>query len=158
MFVFFDFLLLNFDFLPMKEFYSRSVEETREYARQFAAGLQPGDVVFLCGNLGAGKTEFMRGIAQVFKCDDQLSSPSFSIFNIYNGSLRGEPVKLQHFDLYRIETPEELDVLGFGEYIDGQTISVVEWGEKFPDELPGNAKKVFIEAVGEDERRIVLER
>ena len=140
----------------MKEFYSRSVEETREYARQFAVGLQPGDVVCLSGQLGAGKTEFMRGIAQVFQCDDQLTSPSFSIFNIYNGRLKGEPVKLQHFDLYRIETPEELDVIGFGEYIDGDAISVVEWGEKFPGELPGNAKKVFIEAVGESERRIVI--
>jgi len=140
-----------------KEFYSRSVEETREYARQFAVSLQQGDVVSLSGNLGAGKTEFMRGIAQVFNCDDQLSSPSFSIFNIYNGSLRGEPVKLQHFDLYRIETPEELDMLGFGEYIDGPAISVVEWGEKFFGELPGNAKKVFIDAVGEDERRIVVD-
>ena len=141
----------------MKEFLSCSVEETREYARQFAAGLQPGDVVCLSGNLGAGKTEFMRGIAQVFSCDDQLSSPSFSIFNIYNGRLKGAPVKLQHFDLYRIETPLELEGLGFGEYIDGDAISVVEWGEKFPDELPADAKKVFIEAVGEDERRIVVE-
>ncbi len=140
-----------------KEFYSRSVEETREYARQFAAGLQAGDVVCLSGNLGAGKTEFMRGIAQVFNCDDQLTSPSFSIFNIYQGRLNGEPVKLQHFDLYRIETSLELEGLGFGEYIDGPAISVVEWGEKFPGELPANTKKVFIEAAGENERRIVID-
>ncbi len=141
----------------MREFYSRSVEETREYARQFAVSLQPGDVVSLSGNLGAGKTEFMRGIAQVFQCGDQLSSPSFSIFNIYNGRLKDAPVKLQHFDLYRIETSLELEGLGFGEYIFGEAVSVVEWGEKFPDELPGNTKKVFIEAVGEDERRIVVD-
>ncbi len=141
----------------MKEYLSRSVEETREYARQFAAGLQAGDVVCLSGNLGAGKTEFMRGIAQVFNCDDQLTSPSFSIFNIYQGRLNGEPVKLQHFDLYRIETSLELEGLGFGEYIDGPAISVVEWGEKFLNEFPGNAKKVFIEAVRENERRIVVE-
>lgn len=139
-----------------KEYLSRSVEETREYARQFAVGLQPGDVVSLSGNLGAGKTEFMRGIAQVFSCDEQLTSPSFSIFNIYNGRLRDLPVKLQHFDLYRIESPLELEGLGFGEYIAGDAISVVEWGEKFFDELPDNAKKVFIEAVGESERRIVI--
>lgn len=141
----------------MKEYLSRSVEETREYARQFAAALQSGDVVSLSGNLGAGKTEFMRGIAQVFDCDDQLTSPSFSIFNIYKGKLKGCAVKLQHFDLYRIETPLELEGLGFGEYIAGDAISVVEWGEKFPDELPANAKKVFIEAAGENERRIVID-
>ena len=140
-----------------KEYLSRSVEETREYARQFAAGLQPGDVVSLSGQLGAGKTEFMRGVAQVFDCDDQLTSPSFSIFNIYKGRLKGQPVKLQHFDLYRIETSLELEGLGFGEYVDGPAISVVEWGEKFPDELPGNTKKVFIEAVGENERRVVID-
>ena len=140
-----------------EEYLSRSVDETREYARQFAVGLQPGDVVSLSGNLGAGKTEFMRGIAQVFNCDDQLTSPSFSIFNIYKGRLKGTPVKLQHFDLYRIETPLELEGIGFGEYIDGDAISVVEWGEKFPDELPANTKKIFIEAVGETQRRIVVE-
>lgn len=140
-----------------KEYYSRSVEETREYARQFAVGLQTGDVVCLSGDLGAGKTEFMRGIAQVFNCNDQLTSPSFSIFNIYKGRLNGEPVKLQHFDLYRIETSLELEGLGFGEYIDGPAISVVEWGEKFPGELPGHVKKVFIESAGENERRIVVE-
>ncbi|MCG8345057.1 MAG: tRNA (adenosine(37)-N6)-threonylcarbamoyltransferase complex ATPase subunit type 1 TsaE [Chlorobiales bacterium] len=140
-----------------KEYLSRSVDETREYARQFAVGLQPGDVVSLSGNLGTGKTEFMRGIAQVFNCDDQLTSPSFSIFNIYKGRLNGEPVKLQHFDLYRIETSLELEGLGFGEYIDGDAISVVEWGEKFPDELPAGTKKVFIEAAGENERRIVID-
>lgn len=72
-----------------KEFFSRSLDETREFARQFAVGLQPGDVVCLNGQLGAGKTEFMRGIAQVFNCDQQLSSPTFSIFNIYEGTLRG---------------------------------------------------------------------
>lgn len=141
----------------MKEYLSHSVEETREYARQFAAGLQTGDVVSLSGNLGAGKTEFMRGIAQVFDCDDQLTSPSFSIFNIYKGRLKGSAVKLQHFDLYRIETPLELEGLGFGEYIADDAISVVEWGEKFPEELPVNTKKVFIEAAGENERRIVID-
>lgn len=141
----------------VKELLSRSVHETRECARQLAAGLQPGDVVSLSGNLGAGKTEFMRGIAQVFGCDDQLTSPSFSIFNIYRGRLNGQPVILQHFDLYRIETSLELEGLGFGEYINGDAVSVVEWGEKFMDEFPGNTKKVFIEAVGENERRIVLD-
>ncbi len=140
----------------IREFHSRSVEETREYARQFATGLRPGDVVCLSGMLGAGKTEFMRGISQVFNCEEQLSSPTFSIFNVYGGSLRGEPVTLHHFDLYRIESPEELDALGFEEYLYGPFISVVEWGEKFPEALPGNAKKVFIESAGETERRIVL--
>ncbi len=141
----------------VREFYSRSVEETREYAQQFATGLRPGDVVCLSGALGAGKTEFMRGIAQVFNCGEQLSSPTFSIFNVYDGSLRGEPVTLHHFDLYRMESPAELDTIGFEEYLYGPFISVVEWGEKFHGVLPRNAKKVFIESAGENERRIVID-
>ncbi len=140
-----------------QEFFSRSVDETREYARRFAVGLQPGDVVSLNGQLGAGKTEFMRGITQVFNCDEQLSSPTFSIFNIYEGSLRGEPVELHHFDLYRIGSVGELDSIGFEEYLYGPFISVVEWAEKFPDLLPGNAKKVFIETAGDTDRRIVID-
>lgn len=140
-----------------KEFLSRSVLETRDYARQFAAGLQPGDVVSLSGNLGAGKTEFMRGIAQLFGCDDQLTSPSFSIFNIYRGKLNGRPVTLQHFDLYRIETSLELDGLGFGDYINSDAISVVEWGEKFIEEFPPQTIRVHIETVGEEERKIVID-
>ncbi|ARM30101.1 tRNA (adenosine(37)-N6)-threonylcarbamoyltransferase complex ATPase subunit type 1 TsaE [Prosthecochloris sp. HL-130-GSB] len=140
-----------------KEFFSRSVEETREYARRFAAGLGPGDVVCLNGELGAGKTEFVRGITQVFNCDEQLSSPTFSIFNIYHGSLKGCRVELHHFDLYRIEREEELDAIGFEEYVCGPFISVVEWSEKFPGMLPGNAKKVFIESAGENQRRIVID-
>ncbi len=140
-----------------KEFFSRSLDETREFARQFAVGLQPGDVVCLNGQLGAGKTEFMRGIAQVFNCDQQLSSPTFSIFNIYEGTLRGEPVELHHFDLYRIGSTGELDAIGFEEYLYGPYISVVEWAEKFPDLLPANAKKVFIEIAGDTDRRIVID-
>lgn len=141
----------------MKELFSRSVEQTREYARQFASGLQAGDVVCLNGDLGAGKTEFMRGITQVFDCEEQLSSPTFSIFNIYHGSLRGSPVDLHHFDLYRIEREEELDAIGYAEYLCGPFIAVVEWAEKFPGLLPAQAKKVFIEAAGEHERRIVID-
>ncbi len=80
-----------------EEYLSSSAEETREYGREFASGLHPGDIVSLNGLLGAGKTEFMRGITQFFSCSDQLSSPTFPILNIYQGSLFGEEVTLHHF-------------------------------------------------------------
>jgi tRNA threonylcarbamoyladenosine biosynthesis protein TsaE len=132
---------------------SRSVEETRDYARRVASGLKPGDVVCLSGQLGAGKTEFMRGVTQVFGCDGQLSSPTFSLFNIYEGCLGGVPVEIHHFDLYRIESERELEGMGYEEYLYGPWISVVEWGEKFP--ASGRyAITVTLTITGEEERLI----
>ncbi len=116
-----------------EEFLSLSAEETRQYARRFAASLKPGDIVSLCGELGAGKTEFMRGITEFFNCDDQLSSPTFPLLNIYEGSLDGEPVTLHHFDLYRINSLQELEGIGFDEYLSSGYLSVVEWADRFPE-------------------------
>jgi tRNA threonylcarbamoyladenosine biosynthesis protein TsaE len=138
------------------EFLSGSAEETREYARRFAAGLRPGDAVCLTGPLGAGKTEFMRGIAEVFGCDEQLSSPTFSLMNIYEGRLLGRPVELHHFDLYRIESQKELEATGFEEYLSGHFISVVEWGEKFPAFDRCYTRRVRFLIAGEGLRKISI--
>ncbi|NTV92429.1 MAG: tRNA (adenosine(37)-N6)-threonylcarbamoyltransferase complex ATPase subunit type 1 TsaE [Chlorobiaceae bacterium] len=134
------------------EFLSDSPEATRDYARQFAATLQPGDIICLAGELGAGKTEFMRGITEVFNCDDQLSSPTFALFNIYHGSLRGKPVTLHHFDLYRIEKAAELETIGFSDYLAGPHISVVEWGDKFPEYRTMYTRTVTLRHAGNDVR------
>jgi tRNA threonylcarbamoyladenosine biosynthesis protein TsaE len=139
-----------------QEFLTVSAEETREIARRFATELRAGDVVCLTGQLGAGKTEFIRGIAEVFNCDDQLTSPTFSLFNIYEGSLRGLPFAVHHFDLYRIESSKELETLGFEEYLCGPFISVVEWGEKFSRYAGLYTRWVTITIAGEHERRIVI--
>ncbi len=138
------------------EYLTTSVEQTRELARQFAAGLRPGDTVCLTGPLGAGKTEFMRGITEVFGCDDQLSSPTFSLLNIYDGSYRGTPVELHHFDLYRLESEKELESAGFEEYLSGPFVAVVEWGEKFPacDRL--YTRRVVLEPAGERQRKVTI--
>jgi len=141
-----------------EEFFSRSAEETREYARQFASALQPGDRVCLKGQLGAGKTEFMKGIAGFFNCAGELSSPTFSLFNIYHGTFRGRPVDLHHFDLYRIELAQELDAIGFDEYLFGQHIAIVEWGDKFSDYLSCYTATVFLDHAGDNSRRIVITR
>ncbi|NTU59248.1 MAG: tRNA (adenosine(37)-N6)-threonylcarbamoyltransferase complex ATPase subunit type 1 TsaE [Chlorobiaceae bacterium] len=138
------------------EYLSRSSAETREYARRFASGLGPGDAVCLTGPLGAGKTEFMRGIAEVFGCDEQMSSPTFSLMNIYEGAMRSRPVELHHFDLYRLETEKELEATGFDEYLSGPFVSVVEWGEKFPSFENRYTRRVTLYIAGEDERRIVI--
>ncbi|EAT58034.1 tRNA (adenosine(37)-N6)-threonylcarbamoyltransferase complex ATPase subunit type 1 TsaE [Chlorobium ferrooxidans] len=141
-----------------QEFHSHSAEETRRYAREFAAGLHDGDVVSLCGDLGAGKTEFMRGITEFFVCEEQLSSPTFPLFNIYEGTLRGEPVTLHHFDLYRIESQKELEAIGFDEYLSSAFLSVVEWADRFPQYARFYNATVRLERTGEESRKIVINR
>jgi tRNA threonylcarbamoyladenosine biosynthesis protein TsaE len=141
-----------------EEFLSRSPEETREYARRFASGLRSGEVVLLSGQLGAGKTVFMRGITEVFNCDDQLSSPTFSLLNIYHGSLKGQEVTLHHFDLYRIRTLQELEATGFDEYLSGAYLSVVEWGDRFSEYAGRYTATVTLEHAGSDCRKIIIRR
>ena len=138
------------------EFFSSSAEETRGYGRQFASGLQPGDIVSLTGQLGAGKTVFMRGITEFFNCEDQLSSPTFPILNIYQGLLFGEQVTLHHFDLYRIQSLHELEAIGFDEYLSSGYISVVEWGDRFPKLASLYSVTVFLEYEGDDRRKIII--
>jgi tRNA threonylcarbamoyladenosine biosynthesis protein TsaE len=138
------------------EYLSHSADETREYARRFATGLRPGDVVCLTGPLGAGKTEFMRGITEAFGCDEQLSSPTFSLMNIYEGAMRAQPVELHHFDLYRLESEKELDSAGFDDYLSGPFLSVVEWGERFPSLARSYTRRVQLDIAGENQRKIVI--
>jgi tRNA threonylcarbamoyladenosine biosynthesis protein TsaE len=140
-----------------KECLTRSHEETRELARQFATTLQPGDIVALIGELGAGKTEFTRGIADVFNVEVDITSPTFSLLNIYVGSVRGRPVEIYHFDWYRINDAEELYNIGFEEYFYGEGVCIVEWADRFPKLIPKHARQVRIETVGDTERRIVIE-
>ena len=139
-----------------EEYLSTSAEETRGYVRQFASGLHPGDIVSLTGPLGAGKTEFMRGITDFFSCSDQLSSPTFPILNIYEGSLFGAEVALHHFDLYRIKSLHELEAIGFDEYLSSGYLSVVEWGDLFPEYASLYSVTVSLEYAGEDIRRIII--
>jgi tRNA threonylcarbamoyladenosine biosynthesis protein TsaE len=139
-----------------EEYLSTSAEETRGYGRQFASGLHPGDIVSLTGPLGAGKTEFMRGITDFFSCSDQLSSPTFPILNIYEGSLFGAEVALHHFDLYRIKSLHELEAIGFDEYLSSGYLSVVEWGDLFPEYASLYSVTVSLEYAGEDNRRIII--
>ncbi len=141
-----------------EEFLSISAEETRRYAGRFAATLQSGDMVSLCGELGAGKTEFMRGITEFFNCDDQLSSPTFPLFNIYEGLLDGEPVTLHHFDLYRINSLRELEGIGFDEYLSNGDFSFVEWADRFAEYASLYTVTVILEYSGNDSRRITIKR
>ena len=105
-----------------------SPEATKQLASTLAPYLRAGDVVVLEGDLGAGKTQFVQGVAAGLGIRDQVTSPTFNILLSYpEGSL-----PLYHFDLYRLEHPDELEDIGYFETIDGDGASFVEWGEKFP--------------------------
>ncbi|MBU3699911.1 MAG: tRNA (adenosine(37)-N6)-threonylcarbamoyltransferase complex ATPase subunit type 1 TsaE [Candidatus Kapabacteria bacterium] len=121
-----------------KTFHSSSQRQTQDLGEDFAAQLSPGDVVALEGDLGAGKTEFVRGVCRYFNVQDIVTSPTFAIINQYDGSLAGgSPVRIYHVDLYRIETQEQLRSVGFVEMVnDTSAIKFIEWPEKARSEMP----------------------
>lgn len=109
-----------------------SPEATKQLAATLSSYLHAGDVIVLTGDLGAGKTQFVQGVAEGLGIRDQVTSPTFPIMLAYSdGSL-----PLYHFDLYRLESSDELEDVGYFEALDGDGASFIEWGEKFPDALP----------------------
>ena len=130
-----------------------SEEETSRAGESFAADLKAGDVVFLYGPLGAGKTAFVRGLARGLGASgDDVSSPTFTLIQEYPGAR----ATLYHVDLYRLEPPEIPD-LGLEELLAGDGIVAIEWAERWL-ERPDGAYEVRIEDAGEDRRSIHVER
>lgn len=133
----------------MRQHASTSPAATRELGRRLSRCLVRGDVVLLQGDLGAGKTEFVKGMAEGFRATDLVTSPTFTLLNVYQGTL-----PIYHFDLYRLEDAEELDNIGFDEFVGGDGVAVIEWAERFlsvmPTEylrvelLPGNASEARV--------------
>ncbi|MCL1847190.1 MAG: tRNA (adenosine(37)-N6)-threonylcarbamoyltransferase complex ATPase subunit type 1 TsaE [Coriobacteriia bacterium] len=116
-------------------FFSSSPEQTEELGQRLGALLRPGDVVLLTGELGAGKTQLTKGIARVLGVERPITSPTFNLIYEYLDA-RGERVLLRHFDLYRLEHSEELDDIDYFGLLEDSVVSVVEWGDKFPQALP----------------------
>ena len=106
----------------MKEITINNLEELEDFCKEFSVSLKPGNVVCLTGDLGAGKTAFVQAIAKAFDITDQVQSPTFNILLQY----KNDKVVLNHFDLYRLEKPEELEDIGFYEAIENDSISFVE--------------------------------
>ena len=129
---------------------TRSEEETFELARRMAAGFKGTEVVLLTGELGAGKTVFAKGLAAGagVAATDRVSSPSFTLVNIYEGRWR-----IFHVDLYRLERESEILDLGWEDFL-GEGIVVVEWAERLT--LPVDGIRIRIETTGDDERRITI--
>jgi tRNA threonylcarbamoyladenosine biosynthesis protein TsaE len=141
----------------MKQTKTHSPEETREFGRTLAQRLKPGSVVALTGSLGSGKTVLVQGICSEFGAEKAVSSPSFVIINEYPGSRQGSRIWIYHFDLYRLENPDELVGLGYEEYFYGQGISLIEWADKVKDFLPEKRWEINLKIISENEREISIE-
>ncbi len=113
------------------QFISNSPDETQAFAADMAKRLKAGDVLCLYGDLGAGKTAFVQGLAKGLGIDEPITSPTFTIVNEYEGRL-----PLYHFDVYRIADSDEMYEVGFDEYVYGEGVSVIEWPQLIADILP----------------------
>ena len=128
-----------------------SVEMTKQLGSTLASYVRVGDVVVLNGDLGAGKTHFVQGVAQRLGVCDAVTSPTFNILLSYQTS-GGLP--LHHFDLYRLDSSDQLEDIAYYETLDGDGVSFVEWGEKFPAELPCSYLQITITVNDDDTRTI----
>ena len=136
----------------MAEFFSSSERETEALGARLAAVLPGGSVVAMYGDLGAGKTAFVRGMARGMGLDCRVSSPTFTIVNEYLGER-----ELIHFDMYRIGGADELFDIGWEDYLNRGAVCAVEWSENVEDAFFGDEIVVRMEKLGDTERKITIE-
>lgn len=138
--------------IPKVSLISNSEEETRICAQRLAGQLEAGDIIFLQGDLGAGKTTFVKGLAKGFKVSPKrVNSPTFVLMNYYKGKL-----PLYHFDLYRLESPKAIETLEFDEYFYGKGISIIEWSQHLGKHKPQQYYLVEFKHKGEHKRQICI--
>ena len=140
------------------EYESSSAAETIRCGHEIARLLTPPKLLILHGDLGAGKTTLVKGIAEALDAadPDEVTSPTFTLIHEYEGKLAGKPVMLYHLDLYRIETERQLDTLGLDELITPDSIVLVEWGEKFASIVKRSQGEIVMRTTGGDKRKITL--
>jgi len=140
-----------------REFHTRSAQETIAAGRRLARDLEPGQMIILRGDLGAGKTTLVKGIAEGFEAarQDDVTSPTFTLVHEY----RGPTVTLFHIDLYRIDTDPQLATLAIDDLrAEPGSIVLVEWGEKFDQIVTQSDAEISIQRTGENDRTIVFRR
>ncbi len=140
----------------MKHYLSHSARETEQIAADFAATLHSGDVIAYRGEMGAGKTAFTRGLCRGLGLSDHVSSPTFALVHQYGNGAHA----LYHFDMYRVETFEDLYSTGFFDYLDYGGILAIEWSENIEAVLPENAITVELKKVENNpqQREIFISR
>lgn len=139
--------------MEQQVFIANSVSETERFAEQLASNFVGGEVLLLQGEMGAGKTHFVKGLAKGLGIDDIVTSPTFALHNSYSGRLT-----LNHFDFYRIDDSEEVAMLGLDEFFfDKQGVAAIEWSDNVKDLLPRHCITVTIEKLDENSRKITVE-
>jgi len=134
-------------------FISNSPAETEAIGRQVAENIGVGSVLALKGNLGSGKTLFVKGVVNGLGSSADVTSPTFTILHEY----RGGRLPVYHFDLFRVENPQALARLGLDDYFFGDGISVIEWADRFPEFVPVQARWIFLEIKSETQRAITFQ-
>lgn len=132
-------------------FVTTSETQTVNAGALLGARLRPGDVIALAGDLGAGKTQLAKGVALGLGVDDPVTSPTFNLLLVHPGVL-----PLYHFDLYRLEREEDLEEIDFYAVLEGDGVSIIEWGDRFPAALPADHLLVSIRRTGAGERLFEL--
>ena len=140
----------------LSEITTHSAEETIAFGRTLAQWLTPPKLVLLRGDLGAGKTTLVKGIAAAFEAaaEEDVTSPTFTLVHEY----RGPRANLYHIDLYRIDTPRQLETLGLDDLRSDNSILLIEWGEKFPRLLRERDVEIALERESENARRVRVNR
>ena len=138
--------------MNVRELTTHSAEETIAFGRTLAELLSPPKLVLLRGDLGAGKTTLVKGIAEGFQAasEEDVTSPTFTLVHEY----RGPGANLYHIDLYRIDTPRQLETLGLDDLVAPNSILLIEWGEKFPRFAHERDVEIALQRVGENTRHI----
>jgi tRNA threonylcarbamoyladenosine biosynthesis protein TsaE len=144
------YLIKNYYGVIMQRFISNSTEDTIELGKSLAERLNGGTVVAFYGGLGMGKTAFTRGMAKALGVDEEVSSPTFAIVNDYGGT-----PPLYHFDMYRVESWDDLFASGFFDFYEAGGILAVEWSENIENALPENTVRVTIQRGENDNQRII---
>jgi tRNA threonylcarbamoyladenosine biosynthesis protein TsaE len=136
----------------VREFITQCAEETIALGRNLASMLSPPKIVVLRGDLGAGKTTLVKGIAQGFQAasEEDVTSPTFTLIHEY----QGPSAAVYHIDLYRVDTQRELDTLALDDLMSETSLLLIEWGEKFTRFEREGDVEIVLERVSENERRI----
>jgi tRNA threonylcarbamoyladenosine biosynthesis protein TsaE len=139
----------------METYVSNSLAETENFAREIAERVKESKFLALYGGMGAGKTSFVRGLVRALcpECLDLVHSPTFAIVNEY----RGNGTRIFHFDLYRIDGADDLESIGFDDYLRAEGYCIAEWSSRVPDEIPEDAIKVVISRDTENEMGRIIE-
>jgi tRNA threonylcarbamoyladenosine biosynthesis protein TsaE len=131
-------------------FISNSVEETIAAGRIYGRNAAKGDVFALAGDLGAGKTQFVKGVVAGLESRAEVTSPTFVLVHEYGGGR----LPVYHFDFYRLDNSDAVLRLGFDDYVFGDGVALIEWADRYPDLIPKEASWISFELTGENKRVI----